>query len=519
MVWPFNPFGILMDKFPALDKLLHGRSLKLPSLPAVGLKILDVVKSEDFSIKELARTISADQALAAKTLQVSNSALYSPLTRVDSIERAVATLGVNTLKNIALSFVILGKLKEFEKGDFDYNFFWKRAVTSAVAAETLAPHVKGKVADAFVTSMLMDLGIIIMYLTKPDEYERVLAQKNATGLDSVKMEHTIFGFDHAEVSKEMLAKWGIPESIYVPIAFHHNDRECPKAYREHVLLIQVSDLVSSIYHGGKGVDPALINNLRGLLSRKFSFSKSDINKFLDDVAEKTIAVLATFNIPAGSMRPYSDILQEANEELAKLNADYGELVIKLQEANEHSKKLTLKLRDANKRLKTMAFKDSLTGLYNHRFFHEMIDKEISRIERHSLCFSLILFDVDNFKQINDTLGHNMGDEVLKGVSRILQKSIRESDFGARMGGDEYAALLPETDLKDAAKLAERLRHSVNVFSRNFSSKEGLGFSISVGVGEYRPADGKKKKEEILEEVDKAIYRSKEKGKNTVTIVQ
>ncbi len=518
-----------METDSALDRLLQGKEVTLPSLPAVALKILEVVQKEDFSVQELASIISADPALTAKTLRIANSPYYAPLQKVDSIERAVSILGVYTLKNIALSFVILDKLKGCEESGFDYDFFWRRVVTSAVASETIVKRFKLRAADAFVTALLMDIGVILIAYSRSEEYEQILSDKTIHGAAKVKAEQRLFGFDHTQVGMEILKKWGLPESIYLPIGHHYSNGDCPPKCLESVKILRLSGIISRLYHSGKALGPVKTKELRNTLIKSLKLEKDDFDAFLDDIAEKTIDVLASFNIPSGGMKPYSEILQDANEELSNLNAAYENIVIQLQEANEKAERLAdmqrdtnKELQNANKRLMALAFKDSLTGLNNHRYFHEIMDKEISRSERYSLHFSLVMFDLDGFKPINDTLGHKYGDKVLKRVSRVVAETLRDSDFASRIGGDEFAIILPNTELEDGVILAERLRRAVEKLSDGFrkelKDKGELKFTISVGVGVYRPEDANESKDHLIHEVDKALYRSKEEGKNRVTSI-
>ncbi len=518
-----------MELNSVLDRLLQGRDVKLPSLPAVALKILEVVQKDDFSVKDLASIISADPALTAQTLRIANSPLYSPLQKVESIERAVSILGVNTLKNIALSFVILDKLKECEGSNFDYDFIWRRVVTSAVAAETIVKRFKLRFADAFVTALLMDIGVILIADSRPEEYEQVLGDSSLHGAAMVKAEQKIFGFDHNQVGMEFLKEWGLPESIYLPIGHRNEKDKCPPEFLEAVKILRISDIISKLYHYGNDFAPNMVKDLKNTLIKSLKLETAEFDSLLDDIAEKTIDVLASFNIPTGGMKPYTEILQNANEELSNLNVSYENIVKQLQEANEKAERLAgmqrktnKELQEANKRLMALAFKDSLTGLNNHRYFYEIMDKEISRSKRYGKNFSLVMFDLDDFKPINDTLGHKYGDEVLKRVSRVVDKTIRDSDFAARIGGDEFTIILPDTKLNNAVTLSERLRIAIERLSYSFRAelkdKADLKFSISVGVGVYRHDDENESKEHLIHEVDMALYRSKKEGRNMVTIV-
>ena len=164
-------------------------------------------------------------------------------------------------------------------------------------------------------------------------------------------------------------------------------------------------------------------------------------------------------------------------------------------------------RDAAIRLSTI---DSLTGLYNRTFFFTALEREIARGDRSGRAFCLVMLDLDDLKAVNDRFGHIAGDQVLRAVSEIVRSGVRKIDVAARYGGDEFVALLPETDPTGGWVLAEKIRLTV--------AEQGLsgvdpGPTVSVGVVSY-PADGRSA-DALLVSADRAMYASKRGGKNRV----
>ncbi|PVV84324.1 diguanylate cyclase [Dehalogenimonas alkenigignens] len=156
---------------------------------------------------------------------------------------------------------------------------------------------------------------------------------------------------------------------------------------------------------------------------------------------------------------------------------------------------------------TRANTDELTGLYNHRHFHERIEQEIARGSRFGISFSLIILDLDLFKVYNDIYGHLAGDQLLRKVGKIIQSSVRSIDLSFRYGGEEFAIILPETRIEDAYRVAERLRKTVEAKS----SFREMPVTASLGVATW-PSDGVMK-EEVIHRADTALYRAKQTGRN------
>ena len=163
-------------------------------------------------------------------------------------------------------------------------------------------------------------------------------------------------------------------------------------------------------------------------------------------------------------------------------------------------------------LHSMATTDALTGLINRREFNRRISEEFSRSRRHNSPLSLALFDIDFFKKINDTYGHNAGDAILKELGQLIANSTRTSDIACRYGGEEFALILPETNQGEAYELLDRLRQIVEEKIFNKQMKP-IKATISVGVAQLDMSD--KAPLDFCERADKALYKAKESGRNRV----
>ncbi len=186
---------------------------------------------------------------------------------------------------------------------------------------------------------------------------------------------------------------------------------------------------------------------------------------------------------------------------------------------EDSIELTAVIRDISEKNKLLeelliaSRADSLTNLFNRRHFTEILRAEIHKFKRFKHEFSLIMLDIDHFKQVNDTYGHEIGDHALKGLSKKLKETVRETDFLSRWGGEEFLVLLPETRLPTAVKVAEKIRIAIETIKIKTEVGD-VGLSVSIGVQEYD--DGDLVLDEIVNRVDNCMYFAKESGRNRVS---
>ena len=162
----------------------------------------------------------------------------------------------------------------------------------------------------------------------------------------------------------------------------------------------------------------------------------------------------------------------------------------------------------------LATHDALTELYNRRHFIEMTDKEIARAIRHQRSLTLCILDVDMFKTINDRYGHVSGDEVLRQVGALVREYARSDDIAARIGGEEFAVLLPECDAAAAAAFADRLRAAVAGERFQFSG-ESRQITVSIGISTLSPERDTHNR--LMAAADLALYRAKEEGRNCVRV--
>jgi diguanylate cyclase (GGDEF)-like protein len=198
--------------------------------------------------------------------------------------------------------------------------------------------------------------------------------------------------------------------------------------------------------------------------------------------------------------------QKSKQSEKELKKARDELEAKVQER-------TSKLAEANAKLKELSITDDLTGLFNRRYLIRALEAEFIRSIRYKRNFSVLLFDIDDFKQINDRHGHSCGDAVLITLASLLKGCIRGSDMVARYGGDEVAVLLPETEKPKATEVAEKLRTLIEGTPFEWQGK-AISITCSIGIASA-PEDRIANWNDLLDKADQALYRGKGTGKNVV----
>lgn len=501
---------------PAIDQLLsHDQCNRLPTPPAIAMRILDEVHKDEPSFRRLAALITADPALSTRVLRIANSTMYAPVSRIDNLESALTRLGITTVTNIALSFILVSHFTGAESRGFNFTYFWKRAVTSAVSATLIAQRICRENDNIFITALLQDIGILIAYLCL-DDYKTIFNPDQRRQHTIKMIEQETFGFAHSQLGSEILEHWGVPEAIYQPIRYHHLAEEIPEPYDCPAHVINLADKISAVFHGRPV--PEKLKVFRKTLKMRYELSDTTITKLVEDISEQSMQILSFFEIPSDKMKSAAEILQEANEELSRLNLSSSQLLDQYRQEKEAAVQERHELAAVNTELSRLAFEDSLTGLYNLRYFHDYFDREMQRSSRYGTIFSLLMFDIDNFKLINDTYGHQAGDQVLKEIAALSRQTLRNTDVVVRYGGEEFAALLPETSLTQAYEIANRLRHEIEQLCVAWKN-QSLQVTVSMGLSFYNPDAKHLNKNTLIDIADKGLYQSKNAGKNCITMPQ
>lgn len=514
---PSNPNERIREIIRILDQ-----DRELPTLSPIVEKVLRLIGDEKVSISELAGIIQNDVSLSFKILKVVNSSFYGFTRKISTLSQAMVILGLSAVKNLALSMSILEIFVEGAsktRGAKEFKVFWERSLLSAVAARRLAILVKYPAEEeVFMAALLQDIGVLVFIKYFPEEYAQLLEQAKRKATDLITLEDQQFGINHALLGEFLANKWQLPRNLTIPILLHHNpdgssldlDLENAEQIEKVSHFVHLSYLASTIFYDEYRPDRA--TKLVEKAKKYLGLEADVIDDLLANLGEEVKEVAEFFGLPIVGTRNYSELLVAANIELGRINLSYEQMNRELITAKRRAEDLAEQLAEANRKLEDMANLDGLTQIFNRRVFQNLITREFYRCNRYGHTLSCIMIDLDYFKEINDTQGHMVGDQVLREIAGLLQDNLRQSDFLARYGGDEFVVISPYTDEKSANQIAEKLRKAVENHVFKIESRS-IHSTISLGVSTFSENSAITNEQELIESADQSLYEAKRKGRN------
>jgi diguanylate cyclase (GGDEF)-like protein len=477
-----------------LERIMQ--SDRLPTIPAVAVRVIDLVQRPDVSLDELGSMIERDPALAARVLRTANSGFYGRPRSISRVRDAILVLGLRTVKTLALGFTLVSDLRAREGAGLDHTWLWQRSLYAAIVARGVAGRAGLRIADeAFLGGLFHLLGVIALEGALGDDYRAVAAE---AGHDTALLrarETDRFGVDHAWVGAALAERWNLPAGLVDAIRYAAEPDRSP---------LETAQLVLCVHAGTAGADVILgqrpgeqLTALRTACER-LGLGSAAAEELVAAALADGATLAATFDIPASLLEP-EEVLARANEALLRLTIE--------------SERENAALQAEREQLIQQASTDVLTGVANRRHFHEFLEEHFRLAARYGTPLSLFLVDLDHFKQLNDTYGHLVGDEVLRGVAQRMRGALRDADLLARFGGEEFVVVLPSTPLEGAVQSAERVREALAARPIEVAG-QAIPVTASFGVSAYR-ADALMTPEWLIKEADLALYEAKRAGRNCV----
>lgn len=471
---------------------------RLPSLPAAAIEVLQLCRRDNVAISEIARTISRDPALTAKILQTVNSGYYGLSHQVSSISHAMVLLGINTVKTLALSFTLVNNLREMGCEGFDPQIIWRRSLISAVGARGVALTLKDvDEEEAFLGGLLQDLGMLALLQALGKPYLKLLKASGPGFAKLRAMERQVLDLDHAIVGERLAAAWKLPDVLLQPIRYHESpDEFAPGAPPPMVIAVALGGLSMPPFLQAEDDEArhVMINAYLTAARRWSPLDETGASNVLQFVGEHAPSLIQHFDLPDGPMMDPQEIVTQAQEILT-------DLTLRTQlEAQQMKEKATL---------------DSLTGLANRGEFDHQLTDHFEACRTAGRPLALIMLDLDHFKAVNDTHGHQAGDQTLVHVAGLLQSLEVAEGCVARYGGEEFVILLPGLDTAAAQALAEQARGVLEAHPVHRDDAPPIPITASLGLA----VDGAETLFEsplkLVAAADRALYAAKQAGRNRV----
>lgn len=481
-----------------------GRFSDLPTLAPVAMEVIRLADDERASLGDLAAAIGVDPGLAARLMRLANSATYGQSQEVTNLDRATALLGLRTVKLLSLGFTLVANMNE---GPIDTAIIWRRSLATSVMARRLAAERDRRLGDdAFVAGLLSNIGKLA--LAQEAIYADAINERGPWL--SAADEQELLGFVSDEVTSRILASWGLPPVLSEAIRTRASpDETDPMAHLAAIL--QVADAAAVLLLVESDEDKATaLEHVRLSAAAYLGMTMGEVEAVIRELNDELNEITAMFEFETITSTPITEIVASAQEHLARISLDIVSTLTQEQQRNEQ-------LAEVNERLEAEASTDGLTGLPNRRTFDAYLSNQVSGRVRspRGTSLGLIIFDLDYFKSVNDDFGHAVGDVVLRTIAARIGSGTRRSELSARIGGEEFAVVLPDTSPLELDKAAERFRAMVS----DEPVETDVGpLSVTVSVGAVHATSvAPESVTALFKTADDALYESKKNGRDQVTI--
>lgn len=455
--------------------------------------------------EKVTKALLESPALSARILSVTNSAAIGVVGEINDIRRAVLHMGAARARSIALAFGLHMLAEETGLHPDLARRLWVNSLEKAHMARIVAQAIDPRQVDrAYTLGLIQDVGLSALWTIDPGFY---------TGLDDGKqsreplclLEQEHFGIDHAAVGNHLLASWNASPILCEEVHTHHQ----PVLILRDTSPVNLGNLIAGILpHIGEAMTPDRTEWLEAVHSQ-----------FLASAYESVEAMIRAAARSAGEVHggATSIRLDDASRLrlLSEVHADTASMVRQLCEMENL---LTQKFQQVNE-LRFEAVTDPLTQVLNRRGFDRLSERRMPTAVEHGLPVCAVVLDLDGFKQVNDTFGHDAGDRMLTELASQVRKNIASGDLLGRLGGDEFAILLINVGHEDARRIVHRIAEACLGQPVDFGDGRQAPLRFSVGAATCRKPTASTRVADLFTAADEAMYASKRSGPGGVTVAE
>jgi diguanylate cyclase (GGDEF)-like protein len=456
-------------------------------------------------VNELVNMCVSDPSLTNRLVSYVNGSGFGLNRRIATVAHAVSLLGIRGTRNLALAICVTDMAPRGPDGDAVLAVCLRRAVAAKLLAEKLG---RQNADDYFTLGLLMDVGLIVK--ARGDARAAVeLARSAAAG--RVTFERAAGQEEHTKLAARLARSWVVEDEMTAALLHHHEKEPVRTPFG---IAAWLTEQLAGVFESSDVLQARLTAVEAGAA---VGVSGADIDLLLQRIPAALIEVATFFDRDVGPQPDIETTLRDANGAINELNRSYHEVMSNLQAVLQEKEKLAAELKQASEELSTLALTDRLTGLANNRAFQESLARDMARADRQAAAISVLVLDLDDLKRFNELYGQATGDAALKAVSEVLVQATRVSDLLARIGGDEFALILPNTDVQGAKIVADRIRSNVEQRDIEGPKKGSLRVSVSVGLAMTKGPGCRGREQAMFDAAAQALLMAKQAGKNRVQV--
>ncbi len=467
------------------------------------LPLLALMRCAPDDAEAVTAAIQSCPALAGRLLSVINSAAFALPRPIDNVRRAVLQLGAARARAVALAFALRHGNDGLDLPRPLSYHLWVTSLRKASAARLACQVVRPLDAEiAFCHGLVQDIALPLMIHCDRTFYEKQL--RISAERSWCQQEREYFGMDHATLGHQLLSQWGVPDTVCESVLHHHNP---PLEGADDTLLLRLCDFMAALLgHFDESPTPAERDWMIALHGQFLAQHYASPDKFLAAARHEAQKLHGSTQPPPVDALIMSDLTRAVAENTVALVGQLSELENSLGQAQKRTNELRF-----------AAFTDPLTRLLNRRGFFELGQRRLQNLKSSEGGVLALAIDLDGFKYVNDSHGHDAGDRLLCAFAQHLRDSLDRQDLVARIGGDEFVALVCGIDASRAQLVAQHLHERCNGASLELGDGRSIELWFSCGAV-FRDKSNCGGLDELLNAADAAMYERKRAGKHGFNFV-
>lgn len=482
----------------------------LPSPPTIAAEIITLVNEPEIDIKKFTALLACDPALSSKILRFANSPVYPYPKKIENLQQALMILGLNATISLALSFSLTKTLKTHKSRGLDYVLVWKRALLAGTVGRVLGFTCQMmEVEELYLSCLLQDLGMLALDQVFPELY-------TGNGFDSPNHEESVhheqntLGLDHAMVGAWLLTQWNFPDRFRLAVTGSHDPERIARRNERtpFIYAVHLSGKIAEVFLCE--THPSTLQHLRIQAENRLGLKPEAFCEVLETTKQHLPETARIFETDIPTWADPQAILDYAREALLIRNLQTLKQVEEMQLG-------TVVMEAQYSQLEELTRHDSLTGALNRASLDKDLENCFEQALTHQECLTVVFADLDKFKSINDTHGHQIGDVVLQTAARILASKTRATDIVGRYGGEEFVLILPNTSAEAAGIVCQRILEAFRMTVHAVPQGDPLTVLISLGIATHTPDNPFPCVTDLVQASDESVYVAKSKGGNQYVV--